>query len=117
MAERIGDKQQAVRVFDDNGKMVTSVGPMFGSTKLDKIADIAVDTGYALYLLDADLHQIAVAALRLTGDGRVTAEPIGNVPVPAEGNRAVKNPSAVAVTPSGTILIAGKSGAFMLRFR
>lgn len=113
----LDDKQPVVRVFDDNGRLVTAVGPLFGATKLEKITDIAVDAAYALYLLDADLHRIEVGALRVTADGRLTAEPLGSVTVPPEGDRAMKNPSALTVTPSGVLLVAGKSASPLLRFR
>lgn len=113
----LDDKQPVVRVFDDNGKLVTAVGPLFGVTKLEKITDIAVDAAYALYLLDADLHRIEVAALRATSDGRLTAEPLGSVTVPSEGDRAMKNPSALTVTPSGVLLVTGRSASPLLRFR
>src|SRR5439155_22410150 len=71
----LDDKQQVVRVFDDAGKLVTSLGPMFGATKLEKISDVAIDSAYALYLLDADLRRIEVGALRTQGDGRISVDP------------------------------------------
>ena len=68
----LDDKQQVVRVFDDTGKLVTSLGPMFGTTKLEKISDVAIDSAYALYLLDTDLRRVEVGALRTQGDGRIS---------------------------------------------
>jgi len=113
----LDDKQQTLRVFDDAGKPITAIGPMFGATKLEKIADVAIDSAYAVYLLDADLKRIEVGALRMQADGRISAEPIGAVAVPAEGDRAIRNPTALMVTSSGTILVAGKSAPRLLRFR
>lgn len=113
----LDDKQPVVRVFDDNGKVVTAVGPMLGATKLEKITDIAVDAAYAVYLLDAGLHRIEVVALRVAADGRLTAEPLGGVTVPPEGDRAMKNPSALSVTSSGVLVVTGKSASPLLRFR
>src|SRR5439155_16160748 len=74
----LDDKQQIVRVFDDTGKLVTSLGPLFGTTKLEKISDVAIDASYAIYLLDADLKRVEVGALRMQGDGRISAEPVGS---------------------------------------
>jgi len=113
----LDDKQQVVRVIDDAGRTVTSVGPMFGATKLEKIADVAIDGAYAVYLLDSDLKRIEVGALRAQSDGRISAEPVGSVTIPIEGDRAIKNPTALFVSPSGTILVAGKSVPRLLRFR
>ena len=113
----LDDKQQVVRVLDDAGKSVTSLGPMFGATKLEKIVDVAIDTAYAVYLLDADLKRIEVGALRAQSDGRISAEPIGAVAIPIEGDRAIKNPAALFVSSSGTIFVAGKSVPRLLRFR
>ena len=113
----LDDKQQTIRVFDDAGKLVTAIGPMFGATKLEKIADVAIDSAYAVYLLDADLKRIEIGALRMQGDGKISAEPIGAVTVPAEGDRAIKNPTSLMVTSSGAILVAGKSAPRLLRFR
>jgi len=113
----LDDKQQTVRVFDDGGKLVTTIGPMFGAAKLEKIVDVAIDSAYAVYLLDADLRRIEVGALRVQADGRLAAEPIGGVAVPAEGDRALKNPTALMVTSTGAVLVAGKSAPRLLRFR
>jgi hypothetical protein len=113
----LDDKQQTVRVFDDAGKLVTTIGPMFGAAKLEKIVDVAIDSAYAIYLLDADLRRIEVGALRMQGDGRISAEAIGGVAVPSEGDRAIKNPTALMVTASGAIVVAGKSAPRLLRFR
>jgi hypothetical protein len=113
----LDDKQQAVRIFDDAGKLVTAIGPMFGAAKLEKIVDVAIDSAYAVYLLDADLKRIEVGALRMQGDGRMSVEPIGSVALPVEGDRAIKNPTALMVTSSGAILVAGKSAPRLLRFR
>src|SRR6185503_4198146 len=100
----LDDKQQVVRVFDDAGKLVTSIGPMFGATKLEKIADIAIDSAYAIYLLDTDLRRVEIGALRLQGDGRISTEPVGSITIPVEGDRAMKNPTAMMVGPSGSVL-------------
>ena len=113
----LDDKQQVVRVYDDTGKLVTSIGPMFGATKLEKIADVAIDSAYAVYLLDTDLRRVEIGALRMQGDGRISAEPVGSIVIPAEGDRAIKNPTALMVAPSGSVLVAGKSVTRLLRFR
>jgi len=113
----LDEKQPIVRVFDDGAKLVATIGPLLGPSKLEKIADIAVDAAYGVYLLDADLHRVEVAALRIQPDGRIGADSIGNVAIPLQGDRAMKNPTAVAVTSSGAILVAGKSIPRFVRFR
>ncbi len=113
----LDDKQQVVRVFDDTGKLVTSLGPVFGTTKFEKISDVAIDSAYALYLLDADLRRVEVGALRTQGDGRISVEPVGGMAIPVEGDRAIKNPTALMVSASGAVLVAGKSVPRLLRFR
>src|SRR5205085_2888071 len=110
-------KQQVVRVFDDTGKLVTSIGPMFGTTKLEKIADVAIDAAYAIYLLDVDLRRVEIGALRMQSDGRIGAEPVGGIAIPVDGDRPIKNPTALMVAPSGAVLVTGKSATRFLRFR
>jgi hypothetical protein len=90
---------------------------MFGTTKLEKISDVAIDSAYALYLLDADLRRVEVGALRTQGDGRISVEPVGGMAIPTEGDRAIKNPTALMVSASGAVLVAGKSVPRLLRFR
>ena len=53
----------------------------------------------------------------MQGDGRISAEPVGSVTIPVEGDRAIKNPTALMVSSSGAILVAGKSVPRLLRFR
>lgn len=113
----LSDSQQAVQVFNDSAKAVATVGPVIGGTRTEKIGDIAVDHAYGLYLLDTDLKRVHVIALRSTGGSALAVEAVGNVPIPTEGDRALRNPSAIGVTPSGALLVAGRSAALLLRFQ
>jgi hypothetical protein len=111
------DKQNIVRVVDPAGKLLTTVGPSIGAARLQATVDVDVDRAYCLYLLDGDLRRVDIVALRIGPDGRTSAEPIGTVTIPAEGQRAIKDPSALAVSPDGTVVVAGKGTSQLLRFR
>ena len=55
--------------------------------------------------------------IRVAPDGRLGASLGGLLTMPQEGDRAVKNPSAVGVSPDGAVIVAGKSSARLMRFR
>lgn len=103
-----------VRVLDDGGKQLATIGPTIGTSKFEKLVDIAVDGAYAVYLLDADLRRIQAVALRAKAD-RISVDPVGSVVIPAEGVQALKNPSALGVSPNGTLVVAGRSSPRLLR--
>jgi hypothetical protein len=109
------DERQVVRGFDDGGKLLATLGPAVGNVKLERLVDIAVDGAYGVYLLDAELRRIEVVALSMAADGRIGTETVRSVAIPAEGDRALRNPSALAVTASGAVLVAGRSGSRLLR--
>ncbi len=113
----LDDRGQGVRVLDASQKAITIVGPTAGSAKLGRVEDIAVDGGHGLYLLDKDLKQVFVLHMRAQPDGRIAAGLSASVMVPQEGDRALKNPSAIAVSPSGQVYLGGKSSARVMRFR
>ncbi len=96
------DERQVVRAFDDRGKLLATIGPVVNNVKLERVVDIAVDAAYGVYLLDAELRRIDVVALSVAADGRIGAEAVRTMAIPAEGDRALRNPSALAVTASGT---------------
>jgi len=111
------DERQVVRILDDSGKLLTTIGPTVNAVKFDRLVDIAIDAAYGMYLLDADLHRIEVLALHFTADGRMGVETVRTIAVPAEGDRALKNPSALAVTASGTLIVTGQSSPRLLRMQ
>ena len=111
------DKPNVVRVVDPAGKLLTAIGPSIGATQLKTTVDVEMDHAYSLYVLDGDLRRVDIVALRVGADGRTSAESIGTIAIPTEGERAIKNPSALAVSPDGTIVVAGKGTSQLLRFR
>jgi hypothetical protein len=120
-----------IRVMDNTGKTLAALNQVVdakayaatipnaaGTTyELKKIADIAIDQTYTLYLLDAQQHKVVVVPLRLDGD-KLMAEVRGEVNISTDTSTpfGVKNPSAIAVTPSGGVIVAGESTR-LVRFR
>ena len=120
-----------IRVMDNSGKTMASLNQTvdakaYASTipnaagttyELKKITDIAIDQTYTLYLLDGQQHKIVVVPLRLDGD-KLTAEVRGEVNISTDTSTpfGIKNPSAIAVTPSGGVIVAGESTR-LVRFR
>jgi hypothetical protein len=113
----LDDRGQTVRILDPAQRTLAVVGPAVGTTKFDKIGDIAVDSAYGLYLLDTDLKRLSVVHLKSAGDGKVTAVPAPGVPLPQDGDRAVKSPSAIGVSPGGWVAVAAKSAPRVMRLR
>jgi hypothetical protein len=50
-------------------------------------------------------------------DGRFDAVLSAAIAVPREGDRALKNPSAIGVSPDGGLYVAGRSSPRIMRFR
>jgi hypothetical protein len=113
----LADNQQAVQVINEAGRAVLTVGPTVAGARTEKIGDIAVDNAYGLYLLDTDLKRVHVVALKSTGGNAFAVDALGNVPIPTEGDRSLRNPSAIGVTRDGTLLVAGRSAPRLLRFQ
>jgi hypothetical protein len=122
---------KTVRVIDNNARLMTTIvqsvdakayaatipnaaGTMY---ELRKIADIAIDQTYTLHLLDAQQRKIVVVPLHLEGD-KLVAEVRGEVSISSDTSTplGIKNPSAIAVTPSGALIVAGESTR-LVRFR
>ncbi|MCX6552439.1 MAG: hypothetical protein NTY02_15785 [Acidobacteria bacterium] len=113
----LDDRGQSVRVLDASQRQITVVGPIVGGTKLEKIEDLAVDRANGFYLLDTSLKRVCVLHMRTQPDGRLGAVLATTMALPQEGDRAYKNASAVGVSPSGQVYVAGKSSPRMMRFR
>ncbi len=111
----LDDKQQSVRVLDRNGRQIAAAGPMLGTSRLGEVVDLAVDSAYGLYLLDKEAKRVHIAVLRSGLQGPLNIAALGSTVLPAEGDRAVKNPSAIGVSPDGTMIVAGRSHS--LRFQ
>ena len=55
--------------------------------------------------------------LKAGPDGRVAAAAVGAALMPQEGERALKNPTTIGVSPSGMAYVTGKGSARVMRFR
>jgi hypothetical protein len=112
----LDDNQQSVRVVDPAGRLIVAIGPVLGPTKLDEVVDIAVDAFYGIYLLDRQLRRVQIVVLKSGASNQVTAELLGSVGLDAEGDRPIRNPSAIGLTPDGALLVAGRSMSRLFRF-
>ena len=113
----LDDRGQGVRVIDASQRPITLIGPMLGGMKFEKIEDLAVDSAHGVYLLDGPLKRVHLAVMRLGTDGRVTAVSLGAAAMPQEGERALKNPTTIGVSPSGAAYVTGKGSPRVMRFR
>jgi hypothetical protein len=113
----LDDRGQTVRVLDPAQRALAVIGPLVGAAKLERVEDMAGDSAHGLYLLDTGTKRIVVIHLKSMGDGKVTPTPAPALLLPQEGERAVKNPSAIAVSPTGWLAVASKSSPRVMRWR
>ncbi|MCX6537941.1 MAG: hypothetical protein NT151_03235 [Acidobacteria bacterium] len=113
----LDERGQALRILDANQRQIAAFGPMIGTVKLERVEDIAVDTVHGLYLLDRDLKRVSVINLRATPDGKISAVVVGSFLIPQEGERGLKNPWAIGAAPGGSLVLAGKGAARIMRLR
>ncbi len=133
----LDDRQESVRVLDAGGRQLAAAGPIVAGVKLEEIVDATIDGSYGVYLLDANTRTVQVMALRApppalpatskpgaavpaaagTDKPRMTLERIGRIVAPGEGDRAVKSPSAVGVMPDGSVVLAGRGIARLVKFQ
>ena len=113
----LDDKQGLVRIFDDRAKLLATIGATAGGVPIEKAVDVLMDRAYGIYLLDGDGHRIVANVLRVSADGQFHLDVLGSALIPQEGVRGLKNPSALAVTADGALVVAGKGTSSVLRFR
>ena len=113
----LDDRGQSVRVIDAAQRQITLIGPTLGGAKFGKIEDLAVDSAHGVYLLDGDLKRVHLAVMKAGPDGRVAAASLGSALMPQEGERALKSPTTIGVSPAGLAYVAGKGSARVMRFR
>jgi len=113
----LDDRGTSVRVIDANQRQVTLIGPVLGGAKFGKLEDLAVDTAHGVYLLDGDLKRVHLVVMKAAPDGRVSAVPLGSALMPQEGERALKNPTTIGVSPAGLAYVTGKGSPRVMRFR
>lgn len=113
----LDEKGESVRVLDGSQRLITAFGPLAGSAKLEEVKDMAVDALHGIYLVDAKAKRFYVFHLTAGPDGKLSAVLAGSVPLPQEGDREMKNPSAIGVSPDGSIVVAGRSSIRIERYR
>ncbi len=113
----LDERGQALRILDANQRQIAAFGPMIGTVRLERVEDIAVDPAHGIYLLDRDLKRVSIVTLRATPDGKITAVVAGSFLIPQEGERGLKNPWAIGAAPSGSLVVAGKGAARIMRLR
>ena len=111
------DRGQVTRVIDVAQRQVAVVGPILGGVKFEEVVDLALDGSHGLYLLDSGPKRVCVVHLGLGPDQRIAPLLTAAVVLPQQGDRALKNPSAIGISPSGSLYVAGKSSSRVLRFR
>jgi hypothetical protein len=110
----LDDGDSMVRVFDQNGAPVATVGPQIGTARLRDVRDIAVDKAYGIYLLDVDSKSVQVARLRLMEDGRLRAVPVTAARIPESETSGLERPYAVGVSADGAVFVVGRSSSRMV---
>ena len=110
------DDKDGVRIYNDHARLVATLSPMAGNLRLDDVAGIAMDSAYGIYRLDAKNRRVVVDAMRLAADGTFTADLLGIAAIPAD-DRGLKNPSALAVTAEGEVVVAERGTSRFLRLR
>ena len=113
----LDDRGQSVRVMDTALRQIALLGPTIGGMKFGKVEDLAVDSAHGLYLLDSDLKRVHLVVLRAGPDGRVAPQSAGSALMPQEGDRVLKNPTTIGVSPGGSVYVTGKSSPRIMRFR
>jgi hypothetical protein len=111
------DGGEVVRVIDAAQRQIAVVGPTVGGAKLEEVVDVALDGSHGLYMLDAGPKRVYVVHFGLGPDGRIAPLLTAFTALPQQGDRVVKNPSAIGVSPSGSLYVAGKSSSRLMRFR
>lgn len=110
----LDDGDSMVRVFNDTGALLATVGPQIGAARLRGVRDIAVDKAYGVYLLDEDAKSVQVARLRLMEDGRLRAVAVTAARIPESETSGLQRPNAVGVSADGAVFVVGRSSSRMV---
>jgi hypothetical protein len=113
----LDENGQSFKVLDGSTRLIAAVGPMIGGLKLEKVEDLAVDAVHGVYLLDTRTKRLSVVHVTLQPDGKVGAALAASFLLPQEGNRALKNPSAIGVAPDGGLIVVCRSSSRIERYR
>jgi hypothetical protein len=112
----LDESGQTIRIVDDSGRQVATMGPLVGDARLENVADIAVDEAFGIYALDTGGRKVQIAAVQLGGAG-VTIKDVSTVPLPTEGESAVRDAAAIGITVDGSMLIATRGSQRIFRFQ
>jgi hypothetical protein len=72
---------------------------------------------HGIYLVDSKTKRFYVFHLAAGSDGKLGAALAGSALLPQEGDREMKNPSAIGVSPDGSVVVAGRSSSRVERYR
>ena len=110
----LDDNKKAVRVLDQTGRQLAAAGPTIGTVKFGEIVDLAVDEAYGVYLLDKETKRVEILALRSSPENTLSLVALGSTAIPTEGERALRDASAIGIAPGGSALLAGRSATRFL---
>ncbi len=96
-------EERSVRVYDETGRLLRSVGGKGGGVELRRPVDVAVDPARNLYVADED-----AGILIFTPQGKLLSTLSGD---------AVRRPKAVALDPAGAVLVYDDKAEKVLRFK
>jgi hypothetical protein len=112
----LDDSGQSIRVVDDGGRLVATMGPGTGENRLNNVIDIALDEVFGIYALDTGSRNVHIGALQ-TGSSGLGIREVSTVPLPTQGDSAVRDPSAIGVAPDGSMLITTRGSPRIVRFQ
>jgi hypothetical protein len=97
-------EERAVRVYDEAGRQLRSVGGKGASPELRRPVDVAVDAARNLYVADEELPGVLVFS------------PLGKL-LTTIAHESMRRPKAVTLDPAGAVLVYDDKAQRVLRFR
>ena len=67
-----------------------------------------------VYLLDKETKRVEILALRAGADNALSLVALGSTPIPTEGDREIRDASAIGIAPGGSALLVGRSASRFL---
>lgn len=99
----LDEKERTLRVLDDNGRVLRTIGPRGAGYELKRPADVACDPAQHLYLADKD-----AGVLVLSPEGKL---------ITRVGEDVLKRPRALTLAGDGELLVYDEKLEKVLRFR
>jgi hypothetical protein len=97
-------EERAVRVYDETGRQLRSVGGKGASPELRRPVDVAVDAARNLYVADEEVPGVLV----FSPPGRLLT---------TIAHESMRKPKAVTIDPAGAVLVYDDKAQRVLRFR